>query len=124
MEHVLSSSVTDSVCSFLGHPKFCPHGKPIPAGECCRSFSNAVEPLVQPLGQLAVGRLARIVYMVPSDPARLVKLSDLGLVPGTRIRLQQRRPATVVAIGETTLALDREIVSEIYVKKVDEPEGG
>ena len=51
MEHVLSPSVTDSVCSFLGHPKFCPHGKPIPAGGCCRSFSNAVEPLVQPLDQ-------------------------------------------------------------------------
>jgi DtxR family Mn-dependent transcriptional regulator len=118
MEHVLSSSVTDSVCSFLGHPKFCPHGKPIPAGGCCRSFSNAVEPLVQPLSQLAVGRAAKIVYIVPRDPSRLVKLSDLGLVPGVELRLQQKRPATVVAVGETTLALDRDIVSEIYVKKV------
>lgn len=118
MEHVLSPSVTDSVCSFLGHPKFCPHGKPIPAGNCCRSFSNAVEPLVQPLDQLAVGRSARIVYIVPRDPGRLVKLSDLGLVPGVAVRLQQKRPATVVAVGETTLALDRDIVSEIYVKKL------
>jgi DtxR family Mn-dependent transcriptional regulator len=118
MEHVLSPSVTESVCSFLGHPKFCPHGKPIPAGDCCRSFSNAVEPLVQPLGQLAVGRAAKIVYIVPRDPSRLVKLSDLGLIPGVEVRLQQKRPATVVAIGETTLALDRDIVSEIYVKKI------
>jgi DtxR family Mn-dependent transcriptional regulator len=116
MEHILSPSVTDSVCSFLGHPKFCPHGKPIPAGTCCRSFSNAVEPLVQPLDQLAVGRSAKILYIVPRDPARLVKLSDLGLVPGVSVRLQQKRPATVVAIGETTLALDRDIASEIYVK--------
>jgi DtxR family Mn-dependent transcriptional regulator len=120
MEHVLSPSVTESVCSFLGHPKFCPHGKPIPAGNCCRSFSNAVEPLVQPLAQLAVGRSARIVYIVPRDPARLVKLSDLGLVPGTEIRLQQKRPATVIAVGEMTLAIDRDIVAEIYVKKLDE----
>jgi DtxR family Mn-dependent transcriptional regulator len=116
MEHVLSPSVTDSVCAFLGHPKFCPHGKPIPAGTCCRSFSNAVEPLVQPLDQLAVGRTARIVYIVPRDPTRLVKLSDLGLVPGVSIRLQQRRPATVVAVGESTLAVDRDIAAEIYVK--------
>ena len=118
MEHVLSPSVTDSVCSFLGHPKFCPHGKPIPAGRCCRSFSNAVEPLVQPLDKLAVGCSAKIVYIVPRDPGRLVKLSDLGLVPGVAVRLQQKRPATVIAVGETTLALDRDIVSEIYVKKL------
>jgi DtxR family Mn-dependent transcriptional regulator len=119
MEHVLSSAVTESVCAFLGHPKFCPHGKPIPAGACCRSFSNAVEPLVQPLEQLPVGRSAKIVYIVPRDPARLTRLSDLGLVPGATVRLQQRRPATVIAFGETTLALDRDIAAEIYVKKAD-----
>jgi len=116
MEHVLSPSVTESVCSFLGHPKFCPHGKPIPPGACCRSFSNAVEPLVQPMDQMGVGRSAKIVYIVPRDPARLVKLSDLGLVPGIVVRMQQKRPAIVLAIGETTLALDRDIAAEIYVK--------
>ena len=26
---------TEKICSFLGHPKTCPHGAPIPAGECC-----------------------------------------------------------------------------------------
>lgn len=35
LEHMLSREVTDSVCAFLGHPKFCPHHKPIPKGECC-----------------------------------------------------------------------------------------
>jgi putative ABC transport system ATP-binding protein len=35
LEHTLSREVTDSVCAFLGHPKFCPHQKPIPKGECC-----------------------------------------------------------------------------------------
>ena len=119
MEHILSPSVTDSVCSFLGHPKFCPHGKPIPAGACCRSFSNAVEPLVQPLGQLAVGRSAKIVYIVPRDPTRLVRLSDLGLVPGVVVKLQQQRPAMVIAVGEATLAIDPEIATEIYVKKIE-----
>jgi len=118
MEHVLHPSVADSVCAFLGHPKFCPHGKPIPPGPCCRTFSNAVEPLVQPLEHLAVGQSARVVYIVPKDPARLVRLSSLGLAPGATIRLQQKRPATVIAFGETTLALDREIAAEIYVKRL------
>jgi DtxR family Mn-dependent transcriptional regulator len=117
MEHVLSHEVTDSVCSFLGHPKFCPHGKPIPAGRCCRSFSNNVEPLVQPLHRLAVGESARIAYIVPKDPERLVRLSNLGIVPGATVRLKQRKPAAVISIGETTLAVDREIAEEVYVKK-------
>jgi DtxR family Mn-dependent transcriptional regulator len=116
MEHILSPAVTDSVCAFLGHPKRCPHGKPIPQGSCCRSFSNAVTPLVQPLQQLPVGQSARIVHIVPKHPARLVRLSNLGLVPGTTIRLQQKQPAFVVHVGETVLALDREMGSEIYVK--------
>jgi len=118
MEHILSPSVTDSVCAFLGHPTHCPHGKPIPPGRCCRSFSNAVEPLVQPLDRLGVGEAARIVYMVPRDPERLVRLSGLGVVPGATLRLVQRRPATVFAVGETTIAIDRAIAAEIYVKKL------
>ncbi|HKV41155.1 MAG TPA: iron dependent repressor, metal binding and dimerization domain protein [Blastocatellia bacterium] len=35
LEHILSNEVTDSVCAFLGHPKVCPHNKPIPRGSCC-----------------------------------------------------------------------------------------
>jgi len=34
-EHILSPEATDSICSFLGHPRTCPHGSPIPAGPCC-----------------------------------------------------------------------------------------
>jgi putative ABC transport system ATP-binding protein len=34
-EHILSPEVTDRICTFLGHPTTCPHGSPIPPGECC-----------------------------------------------------------------------------------------
>jgi len=34
-EHILSPVMTDSICGFLSHPPACPHGKPIPRGECC-----------------------------------------------------------------------------------------
>jgi len=34
-EHILSPEVTDRMCSLLGHPEACPHGSPIPRGECC-----------------------------------------------------------------------------------------
>jgi putative ABC transport system ATP-binding protein len=34
-EHILSAEATDKICAFLGHPKTCPHGSPIPPGPCC-----------------------------------------------------------------------------------------
>jgi putative ABC transport system ATP-binding protein len=34
-EHILSPEATDKICTFLGHPRTCPHGAPIPPGECC-----------------------------------------------------------------------------------------
>jgi putative ABC transport system ATP-binding protein len=34
-EHILSPEATERICAFLGHPKTCPHGAPIPPGECC-----------------------------------------------------------------------------------------
>src|SRR6266567_3456830 len=34
-EHILSPEATDKICTFLGHPATCPHGAPIPPGQCC-----------------------------------------------------------------------------------------
>jgi putative ABC transport system ATP-binding protein len=34
-EHILSPAMTNSICTFLGHPAACPHGKAIPRGGCC-----------------------------------------------------------------------------------------
>src|SRR5271165_6171130 len=41
-EHILSPEATDKICAFLGHPRTCPHGAPIPPGPCCgaRSAQN------------------------------------------------------------------------------------
>src|SRR4030081_2583481 len=34
-EHILSPEATDKICTFLGHPRTCPHGALIPPGPCC-----------------------------------------------------------------------------------------
>ena len=118
IEHVLDASMTDSICTFLGHPQACPHGKAIPQGPCCRALTRTLEPLVQPLDRIPVGEEARVVFIAPREPARLVRLSNLGVVPGAVLRLQQRSPAAVLRVGETTLAVEPEVAGEIYVKRV------
>jgi putative ABC transport system ATP-binding protein len=42
-EHILSPEATDKICSFLGHPKTCPHGAPIPPGQCCGRIAERDE---------------------------------------------------------------------------------
>jgi putative ABC transport system ATP-binding protein len=42
-EHILSPEVTDKICTFLNHPKTCPHGSPIPPGACCGEAPNLRE---------------------------------------------------------------------------------
>lgn len=43
-EHILSPEATARICSFLGHPRACPHGSPIPRGECCPQAAPAIRP--------------------------------------------------------------------------------
>jgi DtxR family Mn-dependent transcriptional regulator len=116
-EHSLSPLVTDSICTLLGHPPTCPHGLLIPRGECCKKFKVDVKPLVQPLKDMEIGQRGRIVFITPSSHSRLDRLGSLGIVPGSVIRLHQKRPSFVIEIGETTLAIDNDITKEIYVKK-------
>ncbi len=35
-EHIISPELDEKICTFLGHPRTCPHGHPIPPGHCCR----------------------------------------------------------------------------------------
>jgi putative ABC transport system ATP-binding protein len=34
-EHIISSHLDQKICTFLNHPRTCPHGHPIPRGTCC-----------------------------------------------------------------------------------------
>lgn len=116
-EHILNPEITDSICTLLGHPPACPHGKSIPPGECCKKFRREVEPLVVPLDELEIGSDARVVFMTPREHTTLDKLSIMGLVPGRKIRLHQKTPALVVRVGETDLALDQKTARSIFVKR-------
>lgn len=118
MEHILSEELTESVCTFLGHPPTCPHGKPIPRGECCNKFKIEVIPVVTRLIDFEVGSTGKITFIVPSDPARINRLNSLGIIAGSVIKFLQKTPSCVIQIDETTVALDPDIAKEIYIKKI------
>ena len=117
-EHILSPEVTDSVCTLLGHPPNSPDGKPIPRGACCAMFRQEMKPLVAPLADLQPGEQAKIVFITPGSHSRLDRLSAMGVVPGSVVKLHQKKPSYVIQLGETMVAVDRDITKEIFVKKI------
>lgn len=117
-EHILGPEVTDSICALLGHPPVCPHGRPIPRGACCSRYRDEVKPLVVRLADLTPGDVGKVVFVSAERGRRLDRLSAMGLMPGTLVKLHQRQPSFILDLGETQLAVDREIAAEIFVKKM------
>lgn len=115
-EHVLGDGVAESICTLLGHPRFCPHGKPIPRGECCKQMWESVERLIAPLGELQSGQGGQIAYIQMNTPKRLQKLMAMGVLPGVPITLLRRFPSFVFEAGYSQFAVDKEIAADIYVR--------
>lgn len=74
---------------------------------------------VRDLRQLAAGARARVLGLGGADATRHNRLAVFGLVPGSELELLQCRPAYVVRIGETELALDAEIAGEVLVEELE-----
>ena|ERR1043166_4669145 len=75
-----------------------------------------------PLPELNEGESTELVCLNCAHSSRRAALTIYGLVPGCRIVLQQKRPAFVVRIGETELALEASIAAEVYVKRLGRPD--
>ena len=115
-EHVLIDGLDESICTLLGHPRFCPHGRPIPRGECCRRMQESAERLIAPLCDLQPGQQGHIAYIQMNSPRRLQKLMAMGVLPGVSITLLRRSPSFVFEAGYSQFAVDEDIASEIYVR--------
>jgi DtxR family Mn-dependent transcriptional regulator len=114
-EHVLAEGITNSICTLLGHPRYCPHNKPIPEGSCCRQARSALESIVTSCDQLQVGESAQVAYFSTTEHSRLLKLSSLGISPGVKIKLIQKWPACVVQCEETEIAFEPDVAKDICV---------
>ncbi len=115
-EHVLVEGVDENVCTLLGHPRFCPHGKPIPPGECCLRMEEAADRLIAPLCDLRPGEQGVIAYVQMNDPRRLRKLLAMGVLPGVTVKLTRRFPSFVFEAGHSEFAIDDRIAADIYVR--------
>ena len=115
-EHVLEEEVTEAICTLLGHPSVCPHGKPIPPGACCHNRETDIAAVIKPLSDVGVGERGIVAYVQAASDSRIDRLASFGLVPGTELLVHQAWPSVVIVFGETHLALDHETAAEIFVR--------
>ncbi len=71
---------------------------------------------VRSAGELEPGARAAVICAGSSDGPTARALTVFGLAPGAEIEVLQQRPACVVRVGETELALDPEIARQILVE--------
>jgi DtxR family transcriptional regulator, Mn-dependent transcriptional regulator len=89
------------------------------AGGAAREASNRASPAVV-LSRLRPGDRCEIVMIRKGARERLDRLAAFGVVAGSTIRLKQKRPAYVIQIGETDLALDEDLARAILVRRFPE----
>ncbi|MFO7991192.1 MAG: metal-dependent transcriptional regulator [Thermoplasmata archaeon] len=115
-EHLLSEEVTDRICTLLGHPSECPHGMPIPPGKCCKAGRETIKPAIIPLSKVNVGQRVKVAYVVTESHPRLHKLLSYDIGPGSLLKVHQKKPVWIIRAGETDIALEEDVVEDIYVK--------
>jgi DtxR family transcriptional regulator, Mn-dependent transcriptional regulator len=118
-EHLLHEGLEDNVCTLLGHPKRCPHGKPIPPGKCCSEKKNKrLLKFLAPLSELEPKEKGRIAYLQAKDVTQMQKLISIGAIPGVSVTLLQKFPSYVFMVAHSQFAVDRELAQAIYVRLI------
>lgn len=87
LEHVVSDQLVDRMAEALGHPRFDPHGDPIPAADGTMDVPTYVA-----VPDLEVGEVTHLHRVRTGDADRLRYIADAGLVPGAEITLVAREP--------------------------------
>ena len=117
-EHLLKGGVDVKLCTMLNHPATCPHGKPIPLGECCDEARRSGDLGVVPLTEFKSGQEGEIAYLLTEDNKKMQKLMAMGVLPGNRIMLVQSFPSYIFRVGFSEFAIDTALAREIFVRKM------
>jgi DtxR family transcriptional regulator, Mn-dependent transcriptional regulator len=114
LEHATAPEVTDALSAFLGDPKTCPRGNPIPAADGSFSPLDGI-----PLSEATVGEGLRVVAVNATSTDVLKYLQDRGILPGSEITISEIAPLQgplTLKVGKREVALGLSMADFIIVK--------
>ncbi|HEX9260962.1 MAG TPA: metal-dependent transcriptional regulator [Candidatus Bathyarchaeia archaeon] len=133
MEHALSDEAEESLCRLLNHPDKCPDDENlIPA--CSLPFSNCEDCIMThskgleevgkreqhlvSISNLKEGKQGKVSF-VRGEHKTLQRLLDMGLTPGTNVRILRVAPLngpTEIGVRGTKIALGQDIASNVFIE--------
>lgn len=116
LEHVISGKFAERIAALLDHPRFDPHGQPIPTKD--GTLSRVV---CQPLTQLAEGDGGVVSCVADDTDSELLSyLAQLGLVPGVDIRVTKVEPfdgPISAQVANELIVIGNKAAATVYIKK-------
>jgi DtxR family Mn-dependent transcriptional regulator len=102
LEHATAPEVTEALAAYLGDPKFCPRGNPIPSADGVFTPLNGI-----PLREAPVGASVHVlaVNATVTDVNRY--LQDRSILPGRKLTIIEAAPMD----GPLTLRIDGQDVA-------------
>ena len=114
LEHATAPEVTEALAVFLGDPKNCPRGNPIPAAD--GSFVP-LDGLL--LNKVAVGETVRVVAVNATSTDVLRYLQERSILPGSEISVLEAAPLQgplTLMVGGREVALGLSLAEFIIVQ--------
>lgn len=115
LEHVHSQIFFDKMDEILDHPKFDPHGEPIPDKD-----GNIIAQDLQKLSVCSVGEIVTFASVTLSDDGFLSYLNERKLLLNTKIKvikIEDFDKSMTIEIGNNKEVLSRKATEIILVKK-------
>lgn len=115
LEHAVSERVVNRMWEVLGCPSSDPHGSPIPPPH---ADLHEVRDLI-PLAEASLAIDLCVARLHERSPEELRYLADLGLMPGSTVRVEERAPfhgPLMIRIGKGLHVLDAGMASAILVQ--------
>src|SRR5512143_1742149 len=87
LEHATAPEVTEALSIFLGDPKFCPRGNPIPAADGSLTPLNGIL-----LREVPIGATVRVLAVNATETETLKYLQARNVLPGTELTVIEAAP--------------------------------
>ena len=117
-EHKLSDPEVDSLAERLGHPRFDPHGAPIPTKN-----GYLPAPRGKSLLECPIGWEGRVVHIEDEPDAAYAGIIANGIFPGMRISMVEIEPAFLrVNVEGRTIELSRSLAANIFAAELEKGE--
>jgi DtxR family Mn-dependent transcriptional regulator len=116
LEHHISEQFEDKIANLLDDPTHDPHGDPIPTKEGLMPEMDA-----DPLVEAEIDREYMVSRVKDQDPELLRYLEKIGLLPGIKIKVQEKAPfegPITLLVEKDEQVIGHEVAKNIFIAEM------